>query len=136
MVKYNPGLKRENIYRLFSPHKDINNNKIPLISKSRLIKIDRDLAKRKRIGFYIIDNNETTGAEILCEIDNKGNIFINIKFEKYVNLSKIEYLIKKNINPILKLIKNEFDTNGHIIDLFSSFDDKNVELLTLNYNSI
>ena len=136
LVKYNPGLKRENIYRLFSPHKDINNNKIPLISKSRLIKIDRDLAKRKRIGFYIIDNNETTGAEILCEIDNKGNIFINIKFEKYVNLSKIEYLIKKNINPILKLIKNEFDTNGHIIDLFSSFDDKNVELLTLNYNSI
>ena len=136
LVKYNPGLKRENIYRLFSPYKDINNNKIPFISKSKLIKIDRYLSKRKRIGFYIIDNNETSNVEILCEIDNKGNVFINIKFEKYTNIEKIEILIKKNVNPILKLIKNEFDTNGHIIDLFSSFHDKNVEILTLNYNSI
>ena len=91
-----------------------------MISKSKIIKIDRYLAKRKRIGFYIIDHNESSDVEIICEIDNKGNIFINMSFEKYVNISKIEHLIKKNVNPILKIIKNEFDTNGHIIDLFSS----------------
>ena len=48
LIKYNPGLKRENIYRLFSPNQDINKNKMPFISKSKLLKIDRYLAKRKK----------------------------------------------------------------------------------------
>ena len=60
MIKYNPGIKRENIYRLFTnglvatngkkiPHLyTINNHK-----KGKIIQLSRIMARKKRVAFYI-----------------------------------------------------------------------------------
>ena len=52
-VKYNPGLRRENIYRLYSEKYSKNGKKIPYLNKSLIMQLSKLTSKHKQITFFI-----------------------------------------------------------------------------------
>ena len=61
LIKYNPGKKMENIYRLYCDKVD-NDKKIPFLNKSQILKSIKNLGKPNTIGL-IINNNSNLFQE-------------------------------------------------------------------------
>jgi hypothetical protein len=133
IIKYNPGKKLENIYRLYCD-KTVNNKKIPYLNKATILKYVKFMGKTNTISMLVNNNNpefSTNISEFIVEIENNGIINIKIDFKKILDLETVNNIIKENLNPIiLNIKKNVLNEN---IKLFENLLDVNNEINSLNY---
>ena len=141
MIKYNPGRERENIYRFFTDNVVATNGKqIPYLyttyknKKGKIVKLSKLMARKKRVSFYIEYNEQDVKYTLLCEFETNGNITIKLQHGTALDISTIEDVIKNAINePILEKIKNYLEQSGYTFQLFTSFDDKNIEFKKIEF---
>ena len=137
LVKYNPGNRIENIYRLYTGNNySTNGSKIPQIyidhdnKKIMINRLSKELATRKKVGFYIKDDNIFT----LCEFLENGNIVVNLEMSKLISIEEIqEYLRDKLNNLLLKKIKLYLEQSGYDYILFNNLYEDNVEIIDIKY---
>ena len=132
-IKYNPGKKMENLYRLFCL-KENDSKKVPLLSKTLILKYAKFLGKSHTISFYVNSKDElfiNNVDEFLIEIEDNGIINVKIDFKNLIDLNKINSLIASNVNNIIKFIRKFVVNNS--IDLFDNLLNKNVEINSINY---
>ena len=142
-IKYNPGNKRENIYRLFTGDNIANNGKkIPILyteygnKKNKIKQLSKELATKKRVAFYISVPQDTGKQEIICEFSDKGDIYISIDFSTPVDVHHIEELIRNSINEsILEKIYDFLAQSGYTFVLFKNLSDPNIEINNITYTS-
>ena len=143
LIKYNPGNRKENIYRLFTNNQVATNGKsIPYLfttnnnKKGKIIKISKILAKRKQVGFYIEYRVNENLYIITCEFELNGNINIGFNHNKAVDPVLIEGVIKNAVNEtILKKIKIFLEQSGYTFNLFTSFNEPNIEFNNISFIS-
>ena len=125
-IKYNPGKKHENIYRLYCNKKNNENIKIPYLSKDLIIRLSKYLGKPNTISMVIINNDDEFMKKniksFIFELDMYGTINIKIEFLNYLDIYNIDSIINKNINPIITIIKKNINSNT--IPYFSSLLEK------------
>jgi len=56
-IKYNPGYRRENMYRLYADSISKNGKKIPVLSETVIMRLSRELGKGNQIGIYLPRKN-------------------------------------------------------------------------------
>ena len=142
-IKYNPGNKRENIYRLFTGNNiATNGKKIPILyteygnRKNKIKQLSKELARKKRVAFFISVPIEDKKQDIICEFSDKGDIFISIDFSKPVDIMRIEDLIRDSINEaILEKIYDFLSQSGYNFVLFQNLSDPNIEINNITYVS-
>ena len=132
-IKFNPSKKQENIYRLYCNNISKNGKKIPYLSKKKIFNLMKEIKYSNKITCYIDFQIDNETNYLLLDIDNKSNITIDGEFKKTFTISQIEDIIKKNVNPILKIIQNFLYSSGYNYQLFSSLYDKNVEINNIKY---
>jgi len=54
-IKFNPGFRRENIYRLYADKITKKGEKVPYMEKNVILRLAKELGKRKIISFYSYD---------------------------------------------------------------------------------
>ena len=141
-IKYNPGNRRENIYRLYTGDNiATNGKKIPILyteygnKKNKLKLLSKTLATKKRVAFYISILVQKYKQHLICEFSDKGDIFLNISFNNPVTIEYIEKLVRDAINePILKKIYNFLAQSGYEYIYFDNLTDKNIEINNITYN--
>jgi len=132
-IKYNPGKKMENLYRLYCL-KEISDKKVPLLSKTLILKYAKFLGKSHTISFYVNSKDElfiNNVNEFLIELEDNGIINVKIDFKNVIDLNKINNLIAINVNNIIKFIRKFVVNNS--IELFDNLLNKNVEINSINY---
>ena len=141
LIKYNPGKHRENIFRLYTKNYISNDNtKLPYLYVNdnnryyKIQRIDKALASKHSIGFYISIGNKSIN-EFYCEFYPNGSINIKIdecliKVDELINILK-EHLNTLLINPINKFIKK----SGFSYNLFEDLTT-NVEIKYIKYKFI
>ena len=129
-IKYNPGKKNENIYRLYCNKVSNNDIKIPYLSKESIIKHSKLIGKNNTISMVL--NNNSTIKSFIIELDIYGSFNIKIDFNDYMQLDDINYYIKDNINHIIDIIKNTINDTNNILS-FNSLFDNNIEIININY---
>ena len=143
LVKYNPGTRHENVYRLFTGNNiSKNGKKIPTLyvnngyKKGKIVRLLSQIEKKRRVTYIII--KEVNGEEITiyCNFLENGDIKISIDFkDKLKNLEFIELLIQESINEsILSKINNFLEQSGYKYLEFNKINDDNIEILDLNYS--
>ena len=136
-IKYNPGKKHENIYRLFCNKKNKENNKkIPLLSKELIIKFSKITGKNNTISMIIFNDEPIVKDNIklfIIEIDIYGTINVKIELFNHLNIQQLDSIIQLNINPVLDIIKKNINNDTNNISYFTSLIDNNIELINLNY---
>ena len=136
LIKYNPGKKNENIYRLFTNKKTKANVKIPYLSKELIVKYSKLIGKNNTISMVIFSNNTFISDNVklfLLELDIYGTINIKMEFFNHLSVEETEFIIRENVNPILDIIKKHINTDANSIQYFDSLIDNNIELVNLNY---
>ena len=134
-VKYNPGKKLENLYRIYCD-KTNNKKKIPMLSKTLILKYAKFLGKAHTITFYVNSKEElfiNNVNEFIIELEDTGIINVKIDFKNIISIENINILIANNVNAIIKFIKSLIINNT--IELFDTLTKSNIEINSINYVS-
>ena len=67
LIKYNPGNRFENIYRLYTNKNSKRGKKIPFLSKSKIIRLRKNIGKHKQVSVYI----SIEKYEIICSFEKR-----------------------------------------------------------------
>ena len=111
LIKYNPGNKYENIYRLYTNgYVSTTGTKIPSIyissgRKSAISNITKILSLNQSVGFYIEHVFKKKVIKILCEFYENGNIVIKFNCPILLDIKDINLIVRESINNTI-LVKN------------------------------
>jgi hypothetical protein len=132
-IKYNPGSRRENIYRLFSTKLNKYGSKIPFLSRTKILQLSRNIGKSKQISFYIpyLDIDKT--IDILLTITQNSNIYIDCDFEYAKLYKEINTIFADNINPIIQNINNFLSQTGYELQIIENIKNNLVEIVKMKY---
>ena len=133
LIKYNPSVKLEKVYRLYADKISTDGRKIPFLAKANIFKLMKDIGKTKSVTVYI--DSVADASLLTCEFEENGNISISGDFDKIVSVADIDSIIKANVNPIIQEVKNYLEQSGYTIQLYESIYNDNVSVKQLNYQS-
>lgn len=130
-IKFNPGVRREKIYRLYSENITKTGAKIPFLDKNVIMLLSKTVGKSKEISVYIPIRS---GSQILVGIHNNGNIHIKYKSDIPLSLDILENLIRENINHLIGQINDFLFQSSFQLELFHKIGTDSVEVLDMKYN--
>ena len=101
-IKYNPGFRRENIYRLYSKHIASNGKKIPVLSSQEIMRLSKETGKTGQITLYIQDTFQNQSIQVYLNFNKDGNIYLKTVLKTPVTTEDIVPIILQIIQPILE----------------------------------
>jgi hypothetical protein len=132
-IKYNSGLRREPIYRLYTNARTKTGKKIPLLSRTQIISFSKNLNKPKQLSFVTQYTYENTTEFIFIHINNNGDVVIKGECKHHISAYKLNILLNNKINIIISQINRIIETSGYTISTFNSIYDEQVEIVNVSY---
>ncbi len=133
-IKFNPGKKKEKIFRIYSFLKTKNGKKIPYLGRVKILNLAKNLAKQiKQISFFIHLDFDYKVFEITCDLLENGNFNINIQCNQYFDVKLLDQIIYKSINPIIKNINEFLSTFGFELTFFQKLNPTNSIIKNIDY---
>ena len=142
-IKYNPGKKRDNMYKLYISGISRSGRKIPYLPKGDIFRLIKTTARKKSVAMYInytysnpdVPNHKAAhlSIPILCEFYPDGSIYVKLFAKFSFTTLEIESIIKATINPILRVIKEHVEQSGFQMTLFTKLYHPQIELINLEY---
>lgn len=128
-IKFNQGLRRESIYRLYSEKTAINGRKIPMMSKNKISQLSKESKKTGEITIYLKDN----GLRLVFKKD--GSMQIQSTPHVPISVAELNTLLENGLNSAIDDINGFIESTGYRMRRFSSLSDPHVEILELKYSS-
>lgn len=132
-IKYNPGPRRENIYRLFSTQINKYGNKIPFLKSSKIIKLNKDVGKNRQISFYIPYSDNGSIIDIILSLSHTSNIYVETVFEKAKSIDEINDIMKEYVNPIIQSMNVFLNRTGYQLNLYDNAYSQFIEMINIKY---
>jgi len=129
-IKFNPGFRRENIYRLYCEKVNNKGKKVPFLKKALIFRLAKELGKKKIISFFTKNNN----CEIYIDLENTGNVKIYGQWNTPLSLENITSQITEIANPILTKVNEFLKSSGYSIMKFDSLNQPNVKIGNFIYH--
>ena len=115
MIKYKPGFKKEELYRLYTVGYAENGKKIPLLSKQQIIQFTKKISGlRSYILFVIKKVINNTDHFIVCTIQKNGSIQIDISFNIPTDKKEVIHIVTEILNNIIKDINIYLQKQMHL----------------------
>jgi hypothetical protein len=114
-ITYNPGFKRENIYRLYSDKIATNGKKIPTLTPMEISKLSKETGRTGQITLLIQETYENQNLQIYLNFNKDGKIMMKCGLNKPVPSSAIFPLVQKTIQPILEKLNAFLFETGYQI---------------------
>jgi hypothetical protein len=144
-IKYNPGIRRENLYRLYSETISKNGKKIPYLTRSQINNLIRVTGKTNQLSLVIHHEVQGVPIDVFIDIEKNGNIIIrsensgeylqSSKTIAIVSVAELKHIIMEVFNPAIKNINDIIEQSGYTIPLFHDFRKENIEITNLTYIS-
>lgn len=129
-IKYNPGFRRENIYRFYTEKITKYGTKIPFLPPKTIFKLMKEVGKGKQISFAV----ETENGDIYIDFNSNGSIQIAAsKLKAPLSIEEIDAWLISIVNPILASMNEFLEKSGYRIQLFQSLRQPNLEITNLSY---
>lgn len=134
-IKYNPGIKRETMYRLYSEKESINGHKIPFLPTNEILRYSKELGKGEEIVILINENFQNNPINIHLFFNKNGNMIIETNFSDNIqnSIEIIEEMLTICVNPIIEEINMFLEPIGYNLRNFITFKDNHVKINKLDY---
>jgi hypothetical protein len=131
-IKYNPGSRQENIYRLYCNKLSKNGKKIPLLKKQQIINYSK-LGNAREIFLLVkaVCNDDPT--DLYIAINYNGNIRIQTTFVHHVSTDALNQFIKDTVNQLIDQFNVSLMPSGYKINSFISIEDELLEIENMQY---
>ena len=134
MIQYNPGLRREKIYRFYYQQIAQHGNKVPFLKKTTIEKLMEKPGKIANITMFVL-TSETSPNFIQVSFENNGNI--SVKGENILPMMPevLNEWVKLMITPAIQTINQFTQSSGYFIRSFEKIQEEYIEIISLNYRS-
>jgi hypothetical protein len=112
-IKYNPGIRRENMYRLYSTKISANGKKIPVLDKSLIKRLIAKMARRDQLSIYIQGEHD-----VFLSMDSKSNIEISGELPTPISSNELEIFLQKTVSPILDKLNHSLYSTGYVLQTY------------------
>lgn len=131
-IKYNPGSRQENIYRLYCNRLSKNGKKIPLLKKQQVLNYSK-LGSAREIILLVkaVCNDDPT--DVYIAINYNGNIRIQASFIHRVSPDSLNQFIKTTVNQLIDQFNVSLIPSGYKINSFISIEDELLEIENIQY---
>ena len=141
-IKYNPGLKRDTMYRLYSENITKNGDKIPYLPISEIMKYVKELGKSDEIVMIVKHLFNANPINIILIIKKNGDINVLLNFSELKDIElesvkfKLQDIMNECVNPIITKMNEYMEPIGYNFNYFSNFNHSNIVLqnMELNFN--
>jgi hypothetical protein len=134
-IKYNPGNRRENIYRLYSEKKTRDGKNIPYLSESMIIKLSKEIGKSKQISFFIYHVIDEYPINIFINVENNGDVVISSELKKPIKIDELTNMLQTVVNPVINNINQFVEQTGYKIRSLKSLTESYIEIVNIKYTS-
>lgn len=128
-IKYNQGMRRESIYRLYSEKTAVSGNKIPFLPRAEILRLSKESRKTGEITIYVKSEN----LKVIFKKD--GSMQVQSTPTKPITTKELDKLLKTGLNPVIDEINGFIESTGYRIRKFESMSDPLVEVFDLKYTS-
>jgi hypothetical protein len=132
LIKYNPGERREKIYRLYYEKTSRNGKKIPYLKDKMILKLTREMGKSGQISIYLTPPSSVFAFYIHFELN--GKISIECELKQPMLESDINILLKQMVNPVLIKMNAFLEKVGFNIPLYESLRSANIDVVNMKYS--
>ena len=131
-IKYNPGSRQENIYRLYCNKLSKNGKKIPLLKKQQILNYSKQGNAREI--FLLVKalcNDDPT--DVYISINYNGNIRIQTSFVRHISTEALNQFIKDTVNQIIEQFNASLIPSGYKINSFINIESELLEIENMQY---
>ena len=136
-IKFNPGPKKETIFRLYADRTTTNGKKIPYLTKTEISNLNFTLAKKISVAMHIHYKQKKDGIDTIeCVFNENGSITIQMEIIDVKEGTKhIEEAVRDHVNGIINKVKNLLEQHGYNFDTFDTLEDDNITIDNILYQS-
>ena len=130
LIKHNPGLRKQKIYRLFAPDQSKDGRLIPALPKGTIFKASRTLGMMTSLAVHY----EHSDFDLLTlTAGQNGSLTIQTESNKKggMEMTDLEVLLKTYLNPLISEINAYLQQSGLSVPLFEGFLHERVEILSM-----
>ena len=133
-IKFNPGNRRENIYRLYTEKKTNNGKHIPYLSESMILKLSKEIGKKKQISFFIQYNETEDGQTIpiYINLDTYGDVSVYAELKTPISNIELTQLFQNAVNPVIENINEFLQQTGYTIQTVNTLREQYIEVVNIN----
>lgn len=126
-MKLNLGVRRENIYRIYSNSISKTGRKMPALPRNTINSLAKNIGRHKQISVYIDE------SKITVDIESNGVIVISGEFKMGTRLDEIEALLQREVNPLLDDINGYLQNSGYKIAHIERLRASNIAIMSMDY---
>jgi hypothetical protein len=130
-IKYNPGNRRENIYRLYSERVAKNGKPVPYLSKNAIIGLSKSTGKKHEISFFM--HGDETTDQMNIDIHYNGDIHVHGEFDHPLSVDEMMVFLTETVNYKIGELNNVLEQGGNKFPDFKSLKDPHIEIISLKY---
>jgi hypothetical protein len=140
VVKYNPGYKRENLYRLYTKDTDESGVNIPVYDKRKIINTTEHEITNEEIIMVIKPNNDDIYKNLSLIFNNKGKIIVKGSYIDFFKCDGSEIILETLIEELYKHVQPKIDNVNSFLELtgyrINDFEIQNIKVknVSLLYN--
>ena len=132
-IKYNPGNRKEKIYKLYSDEVSSDGRRIPYLNKATIFNLMKVIGKGKSVTVYLDIENNGKKLPLMCQFDNSGKINIKCSSPDPLTIEDYTKIISENINPIIYDVKKYIEQSGYNINIIESLYHQDIEIVDIKY---
>jgi hypothetical protein len=129
-IKYNPGPRKENLYRIYSETIATNGSKIPYLKDPSVHVLSKEIGKPKTIAMYVNTENADYYS-IVIELHKNGNILIKGSMKNVVIPETFNQYIVSLLNNIINNLNIFLEQIGYKMNTVKDIFDNRIEFMNI-----
>ena len=134
-IKYNPGFRRENVYRLYSKDIYTNGRRKPFLDSQVIIRLSKETGKSGEISLYTIVPFKSMEVKLYVDFQKDGSLRVHANLNQPISRDELNDLLKSGLVPVISDINTFLKPIGYNIRVFNSLNDSFIEIYNMRYIS-
>ena len=128
-IKFNPGNRRENLYRLYYEKMSPDGKKIPVLSPKQIYKLSRETARSGQISVYLHSGR----TPMFLHFDQTGDITVQCTMSSPMSRENLDVMFTDILNPAFAHLNAGFRATGYVLPPFGTLTDSNIQVVSMKY---
>lgn len=134
-IKYNPGFRRENMYRLYSKEIYSNGRRKPFLDAVSIRKLSKETGKSGEISLYTSFRFKNVDLKLYVDFQKNGSLRVHSNLSVPISKDELNELLIYGLEPVIMDINKYIQPIGYNIKKFTSLNDSTVEVYNISYIS-
>jgi hypothetical protein len=133
-IKYNPGNRRENLYRFYFERTTRTGKKVPYLSRSHIMRMSKETGKSQQISAYLesIVISEKFVDNCYAHFERTGDIQVQLAFSKPIDETELNSIVISKVIPQLSALAKDVKQTGFLFPEYTTIrDEGHVQIINM-----